>query len=131
MCGVFGGGCLYALLSAKHLLASCSFLYVMVQDEEKGWAVLGVALPLIGYIVLLLAKKGGAYAQYYAKQGLVLFFAWLVVWVAGMIFGMVGLGFIVWIVNILWIVLWVLGIVYALSGKKQPIPVIGEFASKF
>ena len=103
----------------------------MVKDEEKGWALLGVALPLIGYIVLLLTKKGGAYAQFYAKQGVILFFAWIAVVVFVTVLGMLRLGMLSWIVNVLWIVLWVFGIVHALSGKKQPLPVIGEFAKNF
>lgn len=103
----------------------------MVNDEEKGWAVVGVALPLLGYVILLLAKKGGAYAQHYAKQGIALFLAWVILVVAGIIFGMVGLGIVAWVLRIIVIILWVLGIVYALSGKKQSLPVIGEFAKRF
>lgn len=103
----------------------------MVNEEEKGWAVVGVALPLLGYLVLLLAKKGGAYAQHYAKQGIALFVAWLILWVAGMIFSMVGLGFIVWVLNVIVIVLWVFGIIFALSGRKQTLPIIGVLAQRF
>jgi uncharacterized membrane protein len=101
-------------------------------SDTKLFAFLGVFLTLIGFIIVLLTKKEDKYAMYYAKQGLILFIAWVIAWVVMMIFAFVPvLG---WIIDVLlWIllvVLWVIGIIYSLSGEQKPIPVIGALAEK-
>lgn len=76
------------------------------------------------FLIPLLAKKDSPYCQYHAKQGLVLFIAGFIV------------GFVVWIPIIGWaagivlFVLWLMGVINVLSGKTQPIPLIGQFAEK-
>lgn len=102
-------------------------------DDDKIFALLGTALPLIGYIIILLAKKNTPYATFHGKQGVVLFVAWVIASIAGLILALIPvLG---WIMStVLWIgllVLWVLGIINALSGKTQDLPVIGVYAGKF
>ncbi|MBW2964024.1 DUF4870 domain-containing protein [Candidatus Woesearchaeota archaeon] len=98
-------------------------------DEGKVFAFLGVFLGIIGFIVVLLAKKDNKYAMYYAKQGLVLTIAWVIIWVIAII-PIIGwiIGFLGWI---LLLVLWIIGWVYALGGTEKPIPIIGQFADKF
>lgn len=109
------------------------------KDDSKIFAFLGVFLTIIGFLIVLLTRKEDKYAMYYAKQGLVLFIAFVVVqllgWVAvvglfvvPLIAGLIGL--VLWILYVVLVVLWVLGIVNAFSGKEKPIPIIGKFADK-
>lgn len=97
--------------------------------DGKAFAFLGVFLTVIGFIIVILAKKDNKYAMYYAKQGLVLFIAYVIIWIIGMI---PVLGWIVAILgSILLLILWIIGIAYSLSGEMKPIPIVGEFANKF
>jgi uncharacterized membrane protein len=98
------------------------------EDKKKIYAFLGVFLTIIGFIIVLATKKEDKYAMHYGKQGLILFFAWIVVWVFAMI-PLIGQIF-GWIVEIGWFILWVIGIVYSLSGEMKDIPFIGQFAEK-
>ena len=111
-------------------------MWVMFMAKDSGsklFAFLGVFLTLIGWLIVYLAKKDDKYAMYYAKQGLVLFTAWIVAWII-----MIGLALVPvfgWIIDtilyILLVVLWIIGIVYSLSGEMKDIPIIGAIAKKF
>jgi uncharacterized membrane protein len=102
-------------------------------EDGKIFAFLGVFLTIIGFIIVLLAKKDNKYAMFYAKQGLVLFIAYVIVAVAGWILAFIPI--IGWLIMmaawIILLVLWVIGWVNALSGKEKEIPLIGQFADKF
>jgi uncharacterized membrane protein len=102
-------------------------------DEGKAFAFLGVFLGIIGFVIVLLAKKDNKYAMYYAKQGLVLTIAWVVLWIAAWI--LMFIPFIGWLIMIVaWIalmILWIIGWINALSGTEKPIPFIGQFGDKF
>lgn len=101
-------------------------------EEGKIFAFLGVFLTIIGFIIVLLAKKENKYAMYYAKQGLVLFIAWVIVAIVGMILAFIPiLGWLVWVVLYLgMLILWIIGWINALSGVEKPIPIIGKYAEK-
>lgn len=92
-------------------------------EDNKLWAVLGYIGIL--FLIPLLAKKDSPFAQYHAKQGMVLFLAGFVA------------SFIIWVPLIGWalgiglFVLWVMGLMNALQGKMAPVPVIGQYAEKF
>jgi len=81
------------------------------------------------FLIPLLAAKDSPFAQYHAKQGLVLFIAeiatWLIAWIP--FIGWIA-GFVLWII---WLVLGIIGIVNVVQGKQTPLPIIGKFASKF
>jgi len=101
-------------------------------SESKLFAVLGVFLLIIGYIVVMLTRKNDKYAMFYAKQGLVLFIAAVIASVAAWAVGWIPfIGRVVsgalWIIIV---VLWIIGIIYVLSGDEKEIPIIGEFAKK-
>jgi uncharacterized membrane protein len=100
-------------------------------EEGKVFAFLGVFLTIIGFIIVLLAKKDNKYAMYYAKQGLVLFIAAVIVGIVGSIIPFLGWFVILPIGNIIILILWIIGWINALSGKEKPIPWIGQFADKF
>lgn len=97
-------------------------------DETKLFAFLGVFLTIIGFIIVYATRKQDKYAMYYAKQGLVLFIAYIIAW-AIVIVPVIG-----WLLSvplyIFLLILWIIGIIYSLSGEQKPIPLIGEFADK-
>ncbi len=94
-------------------------------EENKAIAV----LSYIGILVLvpLLAKKESKYAQFHAKQGLVLFIAEVIVSILGMIpfLGWFILGPLGWIFVL---VLSIIGIVNTLQGHAKELPVLGSLA---
>lgn len=98
-------------------------------EDGKIFAFLGVFLTLIGFVIVLLAKKDNKYAMYYAKQGLILFIAYVIVAILGMI-PIIGWFVILPIGYLIMLILWIIGIVYAFSGEMKPIPLIGKFADK-
>ena len=99
-------------------------------EEGKIFAFLGIFLGIVGFVIVLLAKKDNKYAVFYAKQGLVLFIAYMIVGILGII-PFIG-WFVIWPLGYLILfILWVMGIIYSLSGEEKDIPLIGEFAKKF
>ena len=98
-------------------------------EEGKVFAFLGIFLTVIGFIIVLLAKKDNKYAMFYAKQGLILFIAYAIISVAGMI-PFIGWFLILPLGSLFLFILWIIGIIYALSGEEKDIPLIGEFAKK-
>jgi uncharacterized membrane protein len=92
---------------------------------------LTAVLSYIGilFLVPLLAAKDNAFAQFHAKQGLVLFIAEVatvvIAWIP--VLGWI-VGLVAWII---WVVLSVIGIMNVLGSKRTPLPIIGKFAEKF
>ncbi len=81
------------------------------------------------FLIPMLAAKKSDFAQYHAKQGLILFIAeiatMLIAWIP-----FIGwlIGFIAWII---WFILSITGIINVVNGKKKPLPVIGGLAQSF
>jgi len=114
-------------------MCSGKFMDEVSQKEEKkakGENLIAV-LSYIGilFLVPLLASKDNAFAQFHAKQGLVLFIVEiatsLIAWIP-----IIGwfIGMVAWII---WLVLSIIGIMNVVKGKQVPLPVIGKFAEKF
>ena len=96
---------------------------------DKAWAFIGIFLGIVGFILVLLAKRDSKYAMFYAKQGLVIYLFGIVVFISGII---PLLGSTIKVIGTLIIfVLWIVGLVYSLSGKMKDVPLVGEFAKKF
>lgn len=77
---------------------------------------------------MLLAKRDNAYAMYYAKQGLVIGIAWMIVSVVLMV---PFLGWAIYaICSVALLIFWVMGMVYSFSGEMKPIPVVGGIAEQ-
>ena len=97
-------------------------------EDAKLWAFLGVFLTVIGFILVLLTHKDDDYAMYYAKHGLVLFLAWVIVGIGALL---PFVGVLVYIVGtIALIIFWVMALIGSLSGEKKHVPLITEFAKK-
>ena len=87
-------------------------------EENKLWAFVGYLGILC--LIPLLAKKDSPFAQFHAKQGLILTIAWFFAWVP----------FFGWILALVTFVFWVMGIVSVFSGKMKPLPIVGDLAKK-
>lgn len=96
--------------------------------KDKTWAFLGT-LPILGYILALMAGKKDKYVMFYAKQGLALGLVYLVVNIALVLLVFtIPLTFI-W--NLICFVLWILSAMNAFSGQTKATPWIGALAKKF
>ncbi len=98
------------------------------KDVEENKAIAAIGYLGILFLIPLLAKKDSPFAQYHAKQGMVLF-------IFEVIFSfIVVIPILGWVISpIGWLfafILFIMGIINALGGKKQPLPVIGQFAEK-
>ena len=93
------------------------------------------AMAIIAYIIFFIplltgdAKKDD-FVNYHTKQGLVLFILSIIVWIIGAM-----LPWSLWpihtLLNLGVLVLFIIGIINAASGKKQPLPLVGQFADNF
>ncbi|MFH1439237.1 MAG: hypothetical protein ABIG89_01635 [Candidatus Woesearchaeota archaeon] len=99
-------------------------------EDGKIFAFLGVFLHIIGFVIVMLAKKDNKYAMYYAKQGLVLFIAGVIIGILSII-PILGWFIIMPLGNLLLVILWIIGWINALSGEIKPIPLIGKYAEEW
>lgn len=99
------------------------------KDVEANKAISVLSYIGILFLIPMLAKKDSPYAQFHAKQGLVLFLFAIIVNVI-LVIPFIGwiIGFIGWIFVV---VVAIMGIVNALSGKAKELPLIGQFAKNF
>ena len=93
------------------------------------------ALALISYIgilfvVPLLTKEKDEFVKFHAKQGLVLFICEAATWIVLAFVPVFG-WMIANLLDIIWLILSIIGIVNVVNGKKEKLPVIGEWADKF
>ncbi|MBI4149945.1 DUF4870 domain-containing protein [Candidatus Woesearchaeota archaeon] len=100
----------------------------VLADDSKTWAFLAYLLSVVGFVLVLMTKKEDTYAMYHAKQSFILFLAWVVTWIIGMI-PLIG-WLVAWVLVILLLILWIIGMLNALNGKQVPLPVIGGLADK-
>lgn len=104
-------------------------------EQNKVMAILAYFGILV--LVPIFAAKESKFARYHANQGLILFIASIVLWIAVSILSYVILA-ISWklsfIASLLSLALWVgilvlsiMGIINAANGKAKELPVIGKF----
>lgn len=81
------------------------------------------------FILPLMVRKEDQFVQFHAKQGLVLFLAELAVsiWQAVPVIGWTTAPLLALVCFIFSII----GIVNVINGKKQELPLIGQYADKF
>lgn len=96
------------------------------KDIEENKAI--ACLSYIGILVLipLLAKKESKFAQFHAKQGLVLFVAFIIL---SIIMAVPFIGWLIGLVGyIVFLVIGIMGIIAALQGQYKAMPIISKFA---
>jgi uncharacterized protein len=104
-----------------------------IENDKNLFAFLATFLSIIGFIIVLIAKRDDKYVMFYAKQSLVIF---IMAIIAGFISGiLVFLPVIGWIISaalhILIFLAWLLSWIYALSGEMKDVPLAGDYAKKF
>jgi len=110
------------------------------EDESKIFAILAYVLSIIGFLIVLLAKKDDKFAMYHAKQSLVLFVASIIGWIvvaivsAILVFipvlGTILASLLSLALSIAVLYLWIVGIINAATMKQKPLPYIGGYAEK-
>jgi uncharacterized membrane protein len=98
-------------------------------DEGKLYAILAYVLNIVGFILVLVAKKDNKFAMFHAKQSLVLSIGWIIAWVFIGVIPLIG-PFVGGLLLVALFVLWIMGIINAASGAEKNLPVIGDLAAK-
>jgi uncharacterized membrane protein len=98
------------------------------KDDSKVFAFIAAFFTIIGFLIAIILKKDDKYVMYYAKQGLVLFIAAVIICIVAWIPIMGGIiAWILWVcLAILWIVTWI----YSLSGEMKKTWLISDLAEK-
>ncbi|MBT3356527.1 hypothetical protein HN784_04965 [bacterium] len=93
------------------------------KDVEENRAI--TFLSYLGFLCLipLLAKKESKFAQFHAKQGLVLLIAWII---GGITIGM-GIGLVI---NAGVVIFSIIGLINVNDGNVNDLPIIGDLAKK-
>lgn len=82
--------------------------------------------PLV--VIPFLTNKEDPFTKFHIKQGLVLFIAYLILWVFS------GFMYFMWpvmqVINLGLFILSLIGIVNALQHKEKELPLVGQFGSK-
>lgn len=86
--------------------------------ENKIWALLSYLGVLC--LIPLLAKKDSKFAQFNAKQGLLMFILEFFIWIP-------VLG---WLLGIALFIAWIFAVINVLQGKYWKIPILGDYAEK-
>lgn len=93
-------------------------------DEKIIYAWLATFLTIIGFIIAITSKKEDKYVMFYAKQGLVVFIASIIV---SILFWIPIISRFLWIfVLVLWLMTWI----NALSGEERNTWLIQDLAKK-
>ncbi len=110
----------------------------MDQDTspQAGGHERNTGMAIIAYILFFVplltgdAKKD-EFVKYHTKQGLALFLLFLLLNVIDWIMPFYFWWTINWLLSLGALVLLIIGIMNAAGGKKQPLPIIGQFSSMF
>jgi len=100
------------------------------KDIEENKAITFLSYLGILALIPLLVKQDSPFAQFHAKQGIVLFVCWFVLsWIAGFI-PLIGWFLLAPIVSIVGIVLAIMGLINVAKGETKELPIIGELVKK-
>ncbi|MEA1925905.1 MAG: hypothetical protein U9M90_01510 [Patescibacteria group bacterium] len=95
------------------------------KDVEENKAITYLSYIGLLFLVPMLAKKDSQFAQFHAKQGLVLTVGWFIGCFLYIVFFLGGL------VHLAIIVLSIMGLVNVSKGEKKDLPIVGDLAKKF
>lgn len=99
-------------------------------EEGKTFAAIGYLGPL--FLIPLLAARENKFAQFHAKQGMLLFIVGIVVGILSVVFMFIPcLGWAIALILCLgWLAVVVMGVVKALQGEYWKMPVLGDWAQQ-
>jgi uncharacterized membrane protein len=110
------------------------------KEIEEGKTYAGIGYLGILFLVPLLAAKDNKFAQFHAKQGMILtiagFIAIIVVIILSVVLSFIpcigwAIGIILWLVVVIgWLVLAIMGLVKAFQGEYWKMPVLGDWAKQ-
>jgi uncharacterized membrane protein len=109
------------------------------EELEQGRTM--AALAYVFFLIPLLAAREQRYAMFHTEQAIVIWIGWIILRIGYGILhtvfyysfniGFCGFGIFNWLIWVVLIVFWVMGLVAALQKKTEPLPLIGDIASKF
>lgn len=100
-----------------------------MSNERRGMAALGYVGALC--LIPLIFARDSQFAQYHAKQGLVLaIIGFILNFAASLLWRVPFGGLLVIVMGIVLLVVSIKGILKALNGEKYEIPVVSEYAAK-
>ena len=94
------------------------------KDIEENKIIAAIGYVWILCLVPLILKKDSKFAQYHAKQGLVLF---IIEVIGSFVFWIPLIG---WLLGIFVLVLAILGVVKALQGEYWEMPIVHDLSKK-
>ncbi|OYT28258.1 MAG: hypothetical protein B6U95_04450 [Thermofilum sp. ex4484_82] len=109
-------------------------------DDEKLFGLISWIIPIIGSIIVMVTKKESKFALFHAKQALIVHLVFLALYILTGIGGfiltyLIGLGFLLWLLDLLFLLIQFLIAVYgafmAYQGKWLKLPVVSNIAQKF
>jgi uncharacterized membrane protein len=98
------------------------------QQGDNKHIGMAVVAYILFFVPLLTDSKDDPFVLYHVRQGFVLFVAFILAgvisWIPSplMVFGM--------LLQLALVIVAIMGIINALGGKKEPLPVLGQFADK-
>ncbi|MCK4540537.1 DUF4870 domain-containing protein [Candidatus Parcubacteria bacterium] len=95
------------------------------KDIEENKAIAALSYVWVLCLIPLLTKKKSKFAQFHAKQGLVLF---IIEIIGTFIF---WIPFIGWTIAVLLLVVAIIGVLKALNGEWWKIPYVYDWSKKF
>lgn len=102
------------------------------RDIDEYRVLAGLSYVCVLCFIPLLMGRSSKFAQFHAKQGLVLFIAEIIIMIVAGI--LMFIPFFGWLVNLvlylLVIILSIMGILKALAGEKWEMPILGQYAKK-
>lgn len=96
-----------------------------IDDDRKLYAFISSFFTIVGFIIALILWRKDKYIMHYAKHGLVLFIAQVVIVVLGPF--LYFLSSVLWV---LWVILWIVSWMNSFSGKMKKTFLIGDLADK-
>ncbi len=97
-------------------------------------------LAYIFFLIPLLAARDKKFAMFHTEQAIVLWIAFIVIYIAAIVLNIVvaqisnSLACIISILTFLpwlaYVVLWIMGLINAVGGKVKELPVIGPYGAK-
>lgn len=109
------------------------------EELEQGRTM--AALAYVFFVIPLVAAREQRYAMFHTEQAIVIFILAIIVRIGYFAFYEIfyhafglyfcGMGLFSGIFWLAIFVLWIMGLISALQKKTEPLPLIGDFASKF